>query len=145
MVIAHYFKRNSFCNWIWILVLIRIWFSRGSSSPIYSVTRKRILIQFQKLLRVYFPYRTWDTFHKTLPIKCKYYKQWIFNLVNKSEIDRNVVKINEFRIKCAWIVTQTVRTKPNQFLYLPVSHSIKKTEWDRHYKAIIFCLKPLLH
>ncbi len=29
---------NSFCNWIRILFLIRIWFSPGLSSPIYSVT-----------------------------------------------------------------------------------------------------------
>ncbi len=29
---------NSFCFWIRILLLIRIWFSRSSSSPIYSGT-----------------------------------------------------------------------------------------------------------
>ncbi len=35
---------NSFCNWIRILFLIRIWFSRGSSSPICSVTGSAIPI-----------------------------------------------------------------------------------------------------
>ncbi len=30
------FTDNSFCNWIRILFLARIWFSQGSSSPIYS-------------------------------------------------------------------------------------------------------------
>ena len=34
---------NSFCFWIRILILIKIWFSLGSSSPIYSRTAQWVL------------------------------------------------------------------------------------------------------